>query len=365
MTTRTFDTLLDECLDRVMAGDSVDRCASAFPEYERELRPLLEACLLSRSAATDIPSRAAMDSARTRMLRTRATTPPLSAASFRLIRRFVPQPIAFAATASIGIIALAMLLLLPLLDRAPAQPPAAPGGAPADETPGATPSIDEGSSPAEPDDAGVIAATPHADGNFAFLFSDQPNDMPDFESLVITVSSVRLKPRGEGAWVELTPKLSTVDLAQLQGELALEVWRGDVPEGDYEAVDVYVAGIQATLASAGESATVFLPSDRLHVDSPFTVGASDAATEFVFDITVHRTGGFDADSRYILSPQAGESGPGKHYVEVEPEGPAPGAPDDMEDEDTDRQNDDTGQPDGDRPGRDPDFDPPGNDRRAS
>ena len=38
---REFEDVLNECLERVAAGDDVRRCASSYPEHEEELLPLL------------------------------------------------------------------------------------------------------------------------------------------------------------------------------------------------------------------------------------------------------------------------------------------------------------------------------------
>lgn len=37
-----FETILDECLDRVRSGESLENCLSAYPQYANQLRPLME-----------------------------------------------------------------------------------------------------------------------------------------------------------------------------------------------------------------------------------------------------------------------------------------------------------------------------------
>jgi hypothetical protein len=149
-------------------------------------------------------------------------------------------------------------------------------------------------------------AAPALDGNFAFYLSDAPNDILDFESLTITVDSIELRP-DSGPAVAITLTEGPVDLVPLQGDIAQQVWRGEVPAGDYKAVLVHVSAVEGVLASSGESADVVLPSDRLRISMDFSVSA-DEPTDFVFDITVHRTGSAGGGERYILSPQASESG---------------------------------------------------------
>jgi hypothetical protein len=151
-----------------------------------------------------------------------------------------------------------------------------------------------------------------------FYLSDAPNDIADFESLTVTIEYIELKPRDGGPAVSITPDGSPVDLTPLQGDLAQELWRGDVPEGDYTAVLVQVSVVEGVLAESGESADVDLPSDKLRVSADFSVGGDDP-TSFVFDITVHRSGNAGTGARYILFPQADESGADRPIQKVEPQ----------------------------------------------
>ena len=47
---RTFDTILDECVDRVNRGESIEDCLAGYPEHAEELEPLLSAMFDTRSA---------------------------------------------------------------------------------------------------------------------------------------------------------------------------------------------------------------------------------------------------------------------------------------------------------------------------
>lgn len=56
MTDRNNDTLmeaLNDCIDRMAAGASLDACLRIYPRYARELRPMLEAGLLVARAQAD------------------------------------------------------------------------------------------------------------------------------------------------------------------------------------------------------------------------------------------------------------------------------------------------------------------------
>ena len=318
MNTHDFDIVLDECLDRVMAGETVEDCLSRHPEWASQLRPLLAACLASRQTAEGVPSPEGMQRARASMERARALRSTRSRSTGNTLARFFNRPLVVAGAASIAVIALTAFLLVPLLDEGSALPSFPSGMGPDGDSPVTVP--DAGDAPEAEDTETVpdiMSATPDADGNFAFLVSDRPNDISDFESLLVTIESVRLKPQGEGQWMELTPELDTVDLTRLQGDRATEIWRGDVALGRYETVHLDVSSTEGILASNGETVEFMLPSETLRITSPFTVTESDQPVEFVFDITVHRTGGPTGQPRYILVPQAGESGSDRAFVPVE------------------------------------------------
>ncbi|MCH8186292.1 MAG: hypothetical protein IH862_09365 [Chloroflexi bacterium] len=47
-----FEDVLNECLERLAAGDDVGRCASSYPEHEEELLPLLTMAAAMQAAST-------------------------------------------------------------------------------------------------------------------------------------------------------------------------------------------------------------------------------------------------------------------------------------------------------------------------
>ncbi len=59
---REFEDVLNECLERVAAGDDVHRCASSYPEHEEELLPLLTVAAAMQAVST--PPSAAQAKAR-------------------------------------------------------------------------------------------------------------------------------------------------------------------------------------------------------------------------------------------------------------------------------------------------------------
>ncbi|MCD2200519.1 DUF4382 domain-containing protein [Halobacterium sp. KA-4] len=144
------------------------------------------------------------------------------------------------------------------------------------------------------------------EGTVEMYVSDQPGAIEDFQHLNVTITEVAVHPANateNESWVTRDVDNRTVDLTRLEGENASLVGNLSVPADTYEMVFVRIDGIDATLTS-GESADVKLPSERLHLNSEFTVEANETVS-FVYDIRVHETG----SGRYILRPNAGESGP--------------------------------------------------------
>ncbi len=136
--------------------------------------------------------------------------------------------------------------------------------------------------------------------------------MDDFEHLNVTVTSVGFYEAGEnGTWVERKVSSGTVvDLTELRGANASMLEQFELPNGTYDNVFVHVGEVDGTLTT-GESVTVKLPGEKLHVNRNVTVG-NGTETDFVFDISVHKAGN---SGTYILKPVVTESG---SEVPIEP-----------------------------------------------
>ncbi len=259
-----FDRILDECIDRINRGDNLADCLSDYPAYAERLKPLLQSVHGVQEAYALTPSTDGKRMARQKFyaaLDKRRQTTPVSA-----FLRLFSRPAVRATVAVLVVAIVAALLIWPVLN--PATLP------------------------------------PNPEGNFAFLISDEPNDIGDFDNLNVTISRVGLQAAGSKKWLEFTPEIKTVDLAQLQGEQSQEIWRGDVPAGQYSQVFIYVSEVKGNLKATGQTIDVKLPSSKLHISKQFQV-ADDTVTSYTFDITVVATG---HNGKYILKPQVGESG---------------------------------------------------------
>ena len=178
----------------------------------------------------------------------------------------------------------------------------------------ATNSPDEGT----PDEAGDSTTNVTQGPNFRLLISDETNDIEDFSELWIAVSGIGLVSGDEeGVTDETFASVVNVNLRELTGDAAVETWVGYVESGDYVKVFLYVEDVWGVLVDPveGEEPVIKLPSDKLQLKLPVRIdeaeeGEEQEIADFVFDITVHEAGN---SGKYILSPQASESGQGKTY----------------------------------------------------
>jgi hypothetical protein len=258
-----FDRILDECIDRMNHGESPADCLSDYPAYSEKLRTMLQSMRDVRRTYAFTPSpdgkRAARQKFHAALDKRRQVTPALS---FLMV---ISRP---AVWVTVAVLVVALVSTLVILPR-------------------------------------VVPETlvPSTEGNFAFLISDEPNDIGDFSSLNITITRVELQAARPVKRLVFTPETKTVDLTQLQGEDYRQIWRGDVPAGQYSRVVIYVSEVVGTLESTGQSINVKLPSSKLQMSASFEV-TTDTVTSFTFDITVVKTGN---NGRYLLKPQVSES----------------------------------------------------------
>lgn len=145
--------------------------------------------------------------------------------------------------------------------------------------------------------------------NFRLWISDEANAIDDFDELWVAISGIGVVQSGGGNGLvrhELDPK-AEVDLTELTGDKATEIWSGTLPDGEYTKVFIYVEAEDITgilLDGDGETADVKLPSEKLQISKPFTI-SSGQVVDFVFDITVVEAG---QSGKYNLLPQIAQSG---------------------------------------------------------
>jgi len=65
--TKDLDTLLDECIDRMNEGESLEECLAGYPEHAKELGPLLRAVRNVHDVCSVVPGATATSAARQRL----------------------------------------------------------------------------------------------------------------------------------------------------------------------------------------------------------------------------------------------------------------------------------------------------------
>lgn len=283
----TFDTILDECVDRINRGERIEDCLACYPEHAGELEPLLGAMFDTRSAFDFRPSAERKLAARQQFNAALGERERERDRRLPLVPRLLAWPAWAGAAAALAIVLIAYF------------------------------GLSQGGTPIVP------GPQPNPEGNFAFLISDEVNAIGDFQSLEVTISKIGLHLGGnESQWIEIDPEVETVDLTLLPGEKALEIWRGNITAGEYTKVFIYVESVKGVLLDGNTTTDVKLPSNKLRMSKPFSV-TNDGVTSFIYDITVVEAG---KSGKYILKPQIGESGADQEFEKVEPPGQGDGPP---------------------------------------
>jgi hypothetical protein len=293
---KEFDAILDECIDRLSRGESVEACLADYPVLADRLKPVLLTMAHVQHSLAFSPSDNALRSGRDRLY---SALEKKHQSGFW--QRMLGSRNVWVTTAAVLIVALIAYFGLQTLGL----PGKTPGGQIAQPAPNVSPLPTANSTP-EPPSQYIAAANPA--GNFAFLVSDEVNAIADFSSVDVVIERIGILQSGDsGKWLEFTPVLKKFDLSLLPGDKSLELWRGDIPAGQYNKVFIQVSGVTGILKSTGKTLAIKLPSDKLQMSLPFEVG-TNAVTSFTYDLTVIKTGSDNNAGKYLLKPQIGESG---------------------------------------------------------
>lgn len=271
MLAEDFDRILDECIDRINHGEKIESCLADYPAHASQLEPLLSVMAHTKAAYYFAPSLDAKSTTRQRFYAALEKQRQPSLWQKVLARRFAWATIAAVVVLSITFFVLRMTVFT-----------------------GQIPSI--------------IVSTPSAEGNFVFLVSDEVNAIGDFTDLNISIEKVGLLQSGSSErWVEFATEVKEFDLTLLPGDKTQELWRGNIPEGEYNKVVMYVSQVRGTLKATGQTIEIKLPSNKLQMSKPFQVSAGNI-TSFTYDLTVVKTGNARNGGKYLLKPQVADSG---------------------------------------------------------
>jgi hypothetical protein len=172
--------------------------------------------------------------------------------------------------------------------------------------------------------AGCMGGAEATTGTLATRVSDQPGDIGDFETCVVTIAGFWVAPASDEAETETATATPTAgdeasgddgreyfefdepreaDLVELQGDRSALLGEQELETGTYAFLQLDVTGVEATLADGGD-ATVETPGAApLKFNRSFEIRA-DTRTEFTADFTPVRRGG---SGSYLIQPVASET----------------------------------------------------------
>jgi len=154
-------------------------------------------------------------------------------------------------------------------------------------------------------------------GTLATSVTDMPGDISDFESCVVTMAGIWVKPAeseitetGTGAdeatgtdsddrrYFEFE-EAQTADLVQLQGSKTQSLGETELETGSYQYLQLDVTGVEGTLEDGGETSVETPGNAPLKFNAEFEI-RQDERTNFVADFTPVRRG----NGSYIIQPVA-------------------------------------------------------------
>jgi hypothetical protein len=190
--------------------------------------------------------------------------------------------------------------------------------------------------------AGCMGSS-EATGLLSTTVTDQPGDIADFESCVVTIDGIWVKPaesddedsedetnetedgvqeqqegdvdQGEGREYYEFEEPQEADLVNLQGgETQLVDEDRELPVGSYEFLQLDISGVTAILADSGEEATVDTPGNApLQFKLAFEIREGER-TIFTGDFTPVKRG---QTGRYLLQPVATNTGVSYEEIDAE------------------------------------------------
>ncbi len=286
---KNFNNILDECIDRINKGDTLEQCLADNTEFAQQLEPLLRVIFQARESYPFTPSINTKEEARQRFNTALEKLEQKRFEKQSLFSRLFARPVIWATVTGVIVLAIAAYVLFK------------PSLLPSEQPPGfiENPVTDQPVSDTIP--------VPNPEGNFIFLISDDVNAIEEFSSVNISISKIGLQSAGyvdSDEWIEFIPEIREVDLTLVKGEKTKQIWRGDIPISQYNNIFIYVDEVYGVLKDTEQEIEIKLPSNKIHISKPFSIGENEIVS-FTFDMTVIKAG---SSGQYILQPQIGESG---------------------------------------------------------
>ncbi|MDD5093288.1 MAG: DUF4382 domain-containing protein [Dehalococcoidia bacterium] len=244
---RAFDQILDECIDRLNGGESVEECLKLYPEFAAELEPLLIAALEFRSGLAFMPSAAAKTKGKESLLREMAQShQKLNSPDPSILQRLFGRPKIWAPVTAALMIAVLMFALWPSSSNPPG-----------------------------------IGPSPAYAGTIEIRITDAPNH--DVSSVYMTIGNIEVQKSGgsggtgiaagndgDRGWTTVIGEERSFELLELLGVEEI-LGSKELEVGHYTQIRLDVAAVRVTVDGITQSAA--LPSGKLKLVGSFDIEA--------------------------------------------------------------------------------------------
>lgn len=226
---KKFEEILDDCLDRLSRGETINDCLKRYPDYTKELRPyLMTAQRLDKSF---VPSKTGKERGREKLFRAMNAEEKKRPSAIKNIfgRRIVWAPLAV--VLALAVIASAIWgVFLP---------------------------------PTEPVYAGTLEVS-----------VTNVQSQPGISSIQVTVSSVKVHREAtgwhwRGRWINVIDEEQTFDLVEIK-DIEQILGEAEIEAGNYDRIRMRIESVK--LVVNGELIEVDIPDRQLTLSQSFEVG---------------------------------------------------------------------------------------------
>jgi len=127
-----------------------------------------------------------------------------------------------------------------------------------------------------------------ADGILEVRIKDHREAIGDFAKLTLTLDKIAISPKAglkfwQTGWTNLDPVVAAIDLTQYTGKQSAQVFRGALPDGSFDGINIKLKQVAGTLKKnqrATKTKNLVSP-----VKLPFTI-ASGTDTLIILDFVV-------------------------------------------------------------------------------
>lgn len=310
---KDFDKILDDCLDRINGGQSIEECLKLYPEFAAELDPLLRAVSGLQYDVDFMPSESARFKGRQQFLQERAR---LNSERYKpagpFLQRFFGQPKLWAPVAAALIVILLGFGLSSMFASDDGDEPiaiATPTDTP-DGSPTATPTIAPDTSPTtspettpdvSPDMTPIFTpettpdVTPSPSGPVVIasvgILEMRVTDAPaDYTAVWVTVSSIEVHRAGsdeESGWETIIEDIRTFELLELRDGLEAVLGNKEIETGKYTQIRMMVENCTVTTTD-GEIHEAKVPSDKVKIVGSFDIEEAEI-TVVTLDIDAYES----------------------------------------------------------------------------